>query len=197
MVDDHEMMLEGLRTGLEACEGITVAATFGSVADCVGVIERVRPDAVVADYHLPDGTGIDVARLIRTVAPTILLTGLERPGLLHDAVAAGCRGLLLKTVTIAELAASITAVAGGSNAFSTEDLLELATRDYVGVGATLTTREREVLALLGQASTAEDIACNLKVSINTVRKHIAAILAKLNANSQLEAVITAQRGGLI
>lgn len=197
LVDDHEMMLDGLRTGLQAREGISVIATSSSVAECVEAVAEHRPDVVVADYQLPDGTGIDVARLVRSIAPTIIITGLERTGLLHDAAAAGCRGLLLKTVTIAELAASITAVAAGANAFTTEDLLVLGSRDRTAVGATLTTREREVLALLGQAASAEAIATLLKLSINTVRKHIAAILTKLHASSQLEAVITAQRAGLI
>lgn len=197
LVDDHEMMLDGLRTGLQAREGMNVVAAFSSVADCVDSVEQTRPDVVVADYQLPDGTGIDVARLVRSFAPTILITGLNRAGLLHDAAAAGCRGLLLKTVTIAELAESITAVAGGSNAFTTDDLLALASRDSSAVGATLTVREREVLAMLGQASSADIIARQLNLSIHTVRKHIAAILTKLHANSQLEAVITAQRAGLI
>lgn len=191
------MMLDGLRTGLQIRDDMNVVATYSCVAACVEGAERMRPDVVVADYHLPDGTGIDVARLVRSFAPTIIITGLDRAGLLHDAAAAGCRGLLLKTVTIAELAESITTVAGGSNAFTADDLRALASRDLTEVGATLTAREREVLAMLGQASSAEVIAAQLELSINTVRKHIAAILAKLQANSQLEAVITAQRAGLI
>jgi len=197
IVDDHEMMLDGLRTGLQVREDMHVVATYSTVADCIDDVERVRPDVVVADYQLPDGTGIDVARFVRSFAATIIITGLDRAGLLHDVAAAGCRGLLLKTVTIAELAASITAVAGGSNAFTTDDLRALASRDMTEVGATLTAREREVLAMLGEASSAEDIATQLGLSINTIRKHIAAVLAKLHANSQLEAVITAQRAGLI
>ena len=197
LVDDHDMMLDGLRTGLQAQQGIDVVATSSSVTECVAAVGEHQPDVVVADYQLPDGTGIDVARLVRSVAPTIIITGLERTGLLHDAAAAGCSGLLLKTVTIAELAASITSVAAGANAFTTDDLLELGSRDRTAVGSTLTAREREVLSLLGQAASAEAIATQLRLSINTVRKHIAAILTKLHANSQLEAVITAQRAGLI
>lgn len=197
LVDDHDMMLDGLRTGLQARDGISVVATASSVAECVAAVEACTPDVVVADYQLPDGTGLDVARLVRATAPTIIITGLERTGLLHDAAAAGCRGLLLKTVTIAELAESITVVASGSNAFTTEDLLTLASRERTDVGATLTAREREVLEMLGQASSAEVIARQLDLSINTVRKHIAAVLTKLHSNSQLEAVITAQRAGLI
>lgn len=197
LVDDHEMMLEGLRTGLQARDGIDVVATFACVADCASAIDEARPDVIVADYQLPDGTGIDVAQLARSVAPTILITGLERSGLLHDAAAAGCRGLLLKTVTIAELAASIVSVADGGNVFTATDLQTLASQNRSSIGATLTGREREVLALLGEAASAEDIARQLNLSINTVRKHIAAVLTKLHANSQLEAVITAQRAGLI
>ena len=197
LVDDHDLMLDGLRTGLQAREGIDVVSTSSSVAECVDAVEAHRPDVVVADYRLTDGTGIDVAHLVRAIAPTIIITGLDRTGLLHEAAAAGCRGLLQKTVTIAELAESIAAVASGASAYTTEDLLTLGSRDLTAVGATLTAREREVLALLGQAATAESIAAQLLLSINTVRKHIASILTKLNASSQLEAVITAQRAGLI
>lgn len=197
IVDDHEMMLDGLETGLQARSGIEVVATAATVAACVDIVDRTRPDVVVADYQLPDGTGVDVARRVAGTAPTIIITGLDRTGLLHDAVEAGCRGLLLKTVTIAELAASIMSVARGANAFSNEDLIALASRSAADVGATLTGREREVLRLLGEAESAESIAVSLQLSINTVRKHIAAVLTKLHANSQLEAVITAQRAGLI
>ncbi len=191
------MMLDGLRTGLQARDGIDVVATFRSVADCANALSDARPDVIVADYQLSDGTGVDLAQLAHSIAPTILITGMERSGLLHEAAAAGCRGLLLKTITIAELAASIFSVAAGGNVFTTTDLKALASRNDASVGATLTGREREVLALLGEAATAEDIARQLHLSINTVRKHIAAVLTKLHANSQLEAVITAQRAGLI
>lgn len=191
------MMLDGLETGLQARAGIEVVATAATVAACVDIVERTRPDVVVADYQLPDGTGVDVARRVSDTAPTIIITGLDRSGLLHDAVEAGCRGLLLKTVTIAELAESIIAVARGANAYSNEDLIALASRSSADIGATLTGREREVLRLLGEAESAESIAAYLQLSINTVRKHIAAVLTKLHANSQLEAVITAQRAGLI
>lgn len=196
VVDDHEMMLDGLRTGLDRRPNIEVVGAVRSVSDFRAALAQWAPDVIVADFQLPDGTGLDVAREVAPT-PTILITGMERTGLLHDSIAAGCRGLLSKSVTIAELADAIDVVARGGNAFSPDELQALAAIDRTEVGATLTPREREVLALLAEAGNAEYIAERLQLSINTVRKHIASILTKLHANSQLEAVITAQRAGIV
>jgi DNA-binding NarL/FixJ family response regulator len=196
VVDDHEMLLDGLRTGLDRRPNIKVVGAVQSVADVLAGIEQWAPDVVVADFHLPDGTGLDVARKV-DATPTILITGLARAGLLHEAIAVGCRGLLSKSVTIAELADAIDVVARGGSAFSADELQALASVDRTEAGATLTSREREVLALLADARNAEYIAEHLQLSINTVRKHIASILTKLHSSSQLEAVITAQRAGIV
>ena len=200
VIDDHDMMREGLVLGLEGHDDITVVGSGRTIADYRSSMASWSPTVVVTDYLLPDGHGLEIGRLnssTRPPVPTILITGLERSSLIHDALAAGCQGLLSKTVTIAALADAVLTVANGGTAFPADELLGLAQRDLSQVGATLTPREREVLELLAEAASAETIAETLVVSINTVRNHIRSILTKLHASSQLEAVITAQRAGLV
>ncbi|MFK8024714.1 MAG: response regulator [Ilumatobacter sp.] len=196
VVDDHQMMLDGLRSGLDGRERLRVIATAASVAAARQHVEAVQPDVIVADLQLPDGSGLDVCRLAGDAA-TIIITGLERHGLVRDVVAAGARGLLKKSAPITELAAAISVVAEGGTTFSAHDLRTLTAPDTSHVGATLTPREREVLELLAGAATAEAIAIRLNLSIHTVRTHIAGVLTKLHATSQLEAVVIAQRSGLV
>jgi DNA-binding NarL/FixJ family response regulator len=200
VVDDHDMMREGLTLGLRRRDDIDVVGSGRSIADFRQSFEDWDPDVVIADYQLPDGTGLEIIKLVREFSASchvIIVTGLERTGLLHDVISAGGEGLLNKSVTIAELADAIVAVANGSTAFPSDALRDWARRDLSDVGATLTPREREVLALLAQAKSTAAIASELTVSGHTVRNHIRAILTKLQATTQLEAVVTAQREGLV
>lgn len=194
------MMREGLVLGLTSHDRIDVVGSVPNVADYRASYRSWKPDVVVVDHGLPDGTGLEVGRMnTRTTPPirTILISGLERAGLIRDVLDAGCHGFLPKTVTIAQLAEAVLTVARGGAAFPADELRSLTRADRTAVGATLTPREREVLALLAEARSADDIAAELGLSLNTVRNHIRAVLSKLHASSQLEAVITAQRAGLV
>lgn len=200
VIDDHDMMREGLTLGLDRHDGIDIIGSCGTVTDFAQLVAVWNPSVVVADYQLPDGTGIDIINLVHSLhldAKVIVLTGLERTGLLHDVITAGGDGLLSKSVTIADLAEAVIAVGNGASAFPPSALREWAERDLTDTGATLTPREREVLTLLAQAKSVGTIAEELHVSSNTVRNHIRAILNKLHVSSQLEAVVTAQRAGLV
>lgn len=200
LIDDHDMLREGLTAGLNSHENIQVIGSSPTVTDFVESFQSWDATVVIADYQLPDGTGLDILNHVRSCAGqtrVIIVTGHERVGLLHDVISAGGDGLLSKSVTIAELASAVVAVGSGASAFPAGALRAWAERDLTEVGATLTPREREVLAMLANAKSATSIAKDLTVSTNTVRNHIRAILAKLQVNSQLEAVITAQREGLV
>ena len=200
VIDDHDMMREGLTAGLERHPNIEIVGSGRTVADFDASFDVWDPTVVVADYHLPDGTGLDIIHHVRAQTEdtgVIVVTGLERSSLMHDVISAGGNGLLSKSVTIADLASAVVAVGSGASAFPPGALRAWAERDRTRVGDTLTRREREVLTLLADAKSATSIAGALDVSTNTVRNHIRAILGKLRVNSQLEAVVTAQRTGLV
>jgi DNA-binding NarL/FixJ family response regulator len=200
VIDDHDMLREALASGLNRHENIEVIGSCGSVADFETRIKTWNPSVIVADYQLPDGTGIDIIKNVRARkhdTRVIIVTGYERVGLLHDVISSGGNGLLSKTVTLADLASAVVAVGCGASAFPPDALRAWAQRDLTDVGATLTPREREVLSLLAEAKSASTIATDLELSTNTVRNHIRGILGKLHVNSQLQAVVTAQREGLV
>lgn len=200
VVDDHGMLRDGLTAGLNKHADIEVIGSAPNVAEFEASFGEWDANVVVADYNLPDGTGLDILGHVRSHSAetrVIIVTGHERVGLLRDVISAGGDGLLSKSVTISELASAVVAVGCGASAFPAGALRQWAERDLSEVGATLTPREREVLGLLATAKSATAIAHDLTVSTNTVRNHIRAILAKLQVSSQLEAVVTAQREGLV
>ena len=200
VVDDHDMMREGLTLGLDRHDEIDIIGSCGTVTDFARLVDEWSPSVVIADYQLPDGTALDIINFVHSndlAAKVIVLTGLERTGLLHDVISSGGDGLLSKSVTIADLADAVIAVGNGASAFPPSALREWVERDLTNTGATLTPREREVLALLAQAKSTATIAAELDASSNTVRNHIRAILNKLHVSSQLEAVVAAQRAGLV
>lgn len=200
VVDDHGMLREGLTAGLNSHVDIEVIGSSPNIAEFKEAFGAWDANVVVADFHLPDGTGLDILGHVRSQSAetrVIIVTGHDRVGLLHDVISAGGDGLLSKSVTISELASAVIAVGCGASAFPAGALRQWAERDLTEVGATLTPREREVLGLLATAKSASAIATELTVSTNTVRNHIRAILAKLQVSSQLEAVVTAQREGLV
>lgn len=200
IVDDHAMVRDGLVAVLAAEDDIDVVGAAGDVATASELLRRCRPDVVVTDYQLPDGTGLELAELaIREDLPgsTLVISGIDRPALIDDAVRAGCVGFLGKGRDTADLAAAVRAVADGAAVFPAAALRRVVrTADRVLVDP-LTERELEVLQLLTRPMTVAEIAEELIVSIHTVRNHVRSVLTKLGAGSQLEAVVTAVRLGLV
>jgi DNA-binding NarL/FixJ family response regulator len=202
IVEDHEMVARGLETALGGEPGIEVVARVGSVADAVTRYGQLRPTVVLMDYRLPDGTGTDATRDIRELdgdATVLLLTGFDDPGVVGQALDAGCSGFVTKDGTIENLVSAIRAVAGGAAVFPAEQLARALRPTTIEprVGADLTAREREVLALLSEGASTEQIASQLFLSLHTVRNHVRNILTKLQARTKLEAVVTAARAGIV
>lgn len=200
IVDDHAMVRDGLVAVLAAEDDLDVVGAAGDVVTASALLRRLRPDVVVTDYQLPDGTGLELAELAaREGLPgsTLVISGIDRPALIDEAVRAGCAGFLGKGRDTADLAAAVRAVADGSAVFPAAALRRVVrTADRVLVDP-LTERELEVLQLLARPMTVAEIAGELYVSIHTVRNHVRSVLTKLGAGSQLEAVVTAVRLGLV
>jgi DNA-binding NarL/FixJ family response regulator len=198
LVDDHDMVAQGLKIILEDEPDIDVVAVANSAAQAVAIATTARPDVILMDYYLPDGNGASAAARIRSDNPNIkvvLLTGSDDPDALQRAVDAGCAGYLDKSGPLDELAAAVRVAAAGHVVISAEDLSRLVPRTREGT--VLTEREREVLFLIADGLTNQAIAARLVLSVHTVRTHVQTILGKLGAHSKLEAVATAKRRRLL
>lgn len=204
IVDDHEILAEGLRRLLDSCADIEVVGVVGTVDDAVTTATHVRPDVVLMDYQLPDGDGVAaVARIKRedSNVQVVMLTGSgDDERLARRAFEVGCCGFLGKSRSVEDLLAVVRAAYSGEVLINPSMLLRLlppVTRQYEGVGAGLSHRELEVLAVMSEGGTDKDIANRLFVSLNTARKHTQNIIRKLGAHSKLEAVVIAVREGVI
>lgn len=198
LVDDHDMVAQGLKIVLEDEPDIDVVAVANSAAQAVAIATTARPDVILMDYYLPDGDGASAAARIRSDNPNIkvvLLTGSDDPDALQRAVDAGCTGYLAKSGPLDELAAAVRVAAAGHVVISAEDLSRLVPRTREGT--VLTEREREILFLIADGLTNQAIAARLVLSVHTVRTHVQTILGKLGAHSKLEAVATARRRRLL
>jgi DNA-binding NarL/FixJ family response regulator len=202
LVEDHAMVARGLEAALGEEDDLEVVGIAGSVEEGVTRFRQLGPDVIVMDYRLPDGHGTDATRRIRDIdgdAAILLLTGADDPSVVSAALDAGCSGFVSKDRDLDELASAIRAVAKGAAVFPA-GLLSRALSpgaEHSVTGGDLTPREREVLGLLAEGASTEEIGSSLYLSLHTVRNHVRNILTKLHARTKLEAVVIAARAGLV
>lgn len=203
IIEDHPIVAEGLAALLEDYPDLTVAGHAESVTDVTPVAERVRPDVAIIDFHLPDGTGAEAADRIRARSPStaiVFLSADDSDEPLLAAIEAGASSYLLKAASGDEIVKAIR------SAFAGEILIPAGTiarvlashRDSVQQAQlleSLTSRERQILALMIRGADNRAMAEELHISYATVRTHVRSILAKLGARSQLDAVGKAIRWG--
>lgn len=203
VIDDHQLVVDALERVLATHPRLQMVGRAGDIASGIRVVEALVPDVVVMDFRLPDGTGIDATRIVRSAHPEIevvLLTGFASGALLATALEAGCSGFVSKGGRFDELITVIEEVAAGRVRVPV-DLLDglvshLRPRPQ-SIGGDLTTREREVLGLLAAGRSTMDMVHELVLSVHTVRNHIRNVLTKLNASSRLEAVAIAMRADIL
>jgi DNA-binding NarL/FixJ family response regulator len=191
-VDDHTLVREGLREILQTQPDLRVVGEAGDSAATIAMAERERPDIVLLDIEIPGGEASATVREIRSRSPgsrVIILSMHEGPQLVQALLAANIRGYLLKSVHWEELVVAIRAVYSDSSrvilGVSQESLR------YVGQEPSpdpLSAREREVLNLVAQALSNNQIASSLHLTEATVKRHLANIFSKLGAVSRLDAV---------
>ncbi|HEX3620825.1 MAG TPA: response regulator transcription factor [Acidimicrobiales bacterium] len=204
IVDDHPMVVDGLRMALELA-GMHVVGTAGSVATAVSAATEHNPDVIVMDIQLPDGTGVDATRAVLAAAPgvaVLMLTMLDEPDTVMAAVRAGARGYLVKGATRDEIVRAVTAVAGGEAIFGAS----VASQVLAGAGAGpmpahpsfddrfLTEREREILGLVADGLGNVAIADRLGISAKTVANHVSMLLTKLQVTDRTQAALLVRRG---
>ena len=202
IVDDERLFAELMRVALTGADGIAVQAVLHDVKSAVGALQQHRPDVVIADYHLPDGTGADIARAVRGSLPdtaVLVLTADPSAATLNDVARSGAVGHLTKERDFAEVVESVRAAASGEILFAPSELqrLLLESAAHRKIVEPLTTRELEVLRLLASGTSTAAAAEALGISTATLRAHVQAVLRKLGAHSRLEAVAEAARLGLV
>jgi DNA-binding NarL/FixJ family response regulator len=202
IVEDHRMFSQALSAALDEADDIAVTSAVSTVAEGVRAAGETSPDVVLMDYRLPDGNGVDAARLIKATHPEariVMLTASSDDNVLRQSIEAGCSGYLTKDHSIEELILAVRAAYNGEAVISPAMLSRLVARgaDRVSPGSDLTARETEVLRLLAQGRSNPAIATSLGIRLSTVRNHVQSVIEKLHAHSKLEAVATATRLGII
>jgi DNA-binding NarL/FixJ family response regulator len=175
----------------------------GTALEAERIAERKRPDVVLMDFRLPDRDGAAATASIKSRHPetqVVMVTSADDEAVLIRCLEAGCSGFIPKDRPVRELVEAVRATAAGEALVSPPMLARLLPRlkpGHKSAGTDLTPRELDILSLLAQGLSNQGIAERLGISRNTVRNHVQNILAKLEAHSQLEAVSTAVRQGII
>lgn len=203
LVEDHDMVGEAIRLAMDRTGDLDVVGRSLTLRDALADAARLSPAVVLLDRRLPDGDGIAAIPAFKAAAPgaqVLVLTAEATPAVAARVAEAGGSGLISKVGNLSELQDGVRLVAAGEAVFSKGLLtgaLEHLTGRSSGLGGTLTSRERETLALLGDGLGTADIGRRLGVALNTARNHVQQVLRKLGARSQLEAVAVARRAGLL
>lgn len=203
IVDDHQMFRDFLAAFIDREDDLRVVGYVGTVRDAFDAAVKHRPDVILMDHMLPDGSGSDAIPKIKADVPdtkVIVVTGMDNDSVLLDAVVAGCSGFVSKGSAPSDVLAAIRMAAAG-DAVLPDRISSLLPRikNKQGQGGLyeLTQREVEILRLLAQGLTNREIADSLFISLNTVRNHVQRVITKLGAHSKLEAVATAVRERVI
>jgi len=201
LVDDHQLIREGLRRAFDRAGDLEVIGEAGSVGEAVNALERLSPDVLVTDVSLPDGDGIALAQRARAAAPElgiVVLTMHAGDERLFAAMDAGASAFVGKDAPAEEVVAAARHAAANPRAFTARDLGEAVQRRmHAPAGPRLSPREREVLELLVDGLAISQIARRLYISESTAKTHVANIYEKLGAGNRAQAVMAAVRLGLV
>jgi two-component system response regulator DevR len=201
LLDDHEVVRTGLRDLLERDGDIEIVGESGSAVDAEHRIPALRPQVAVLDARLPDGSGIDVCREIRSVDPTIqalILTSYEDDEALFAAIMAGAAGYVLKQIKGTDLVDAVRRVAAGQSLLDpavTARVLDRIRRgpDQPDELKGLTDQERRILALVAEGLTNREIAERMFLSEKTIKNYVSSLLAKLGMERRTQAAVLAAK----
>jgi DNA-binding NarL/FixJ family response regulator len=204
LVDDQDLVRAGLRMLCEAAPDIEVIGEARNGSEALRLAAEHRPDVILMDLHMPVMDGTTTTRLILQNHPAtriVILTTFDDDEHLYPAITAGATGFLTKDADPDELLNGIRRAAHGDNPYSTEVLHRIVNEAVHAKTAatrlepepTITSRERDVLALLGQGLSNKDIADHLALSITTVKTHIARLMDRTGSNSRVQLALLAAR----
>ncbi|HEU4514876.1 MAG TPA: response regulator transcription factor [Nocardioidaceae bacterium] len=201
LLDDHEVVRRGLHDLLESEGDIEVVGESGSVKEAIARIPALRPDVAVLDGRLPDGSGIDVCREVRSIDPTIkalILTSYDDDEALFAAILAGAAGYVLKQIAGNDLIDGVRRVAAGQSLLDPALTARVLERVRKGPEvneelAALTEQERKILALIAEGLTNRQIGERLFLAEKTVKNYVSSILAKLGLERRTQAAVLAAK----
>jgi len=202
IVEDHQVVADGLSALLNDQPDMTVVGSAASVVDSIARAQDLKPDVAVVDFRLTDGTGADAGLGIRQVRPDtklIFLTREDSDAARFAAIEAGASAFIHKSQAASEVVNAIRTVAAGGTLFTPRTIATLLNkrREMDSQLESLTPREKEVLRLMAEGISSRDIAARLGISYTTVRTHIRSLGNKLAVHSKLEAIVKARELGLI
>jgi two-component system response regulator DevR len=198
LLDDHEVVRRGLRDLLEGNGGIEIVGEAGRADEALRRIPAVRPDVAVLDAQLPDGSGIEVCREIRSSLPSVaclILTSYDDDEALFAAIMAGAAGYVLKQIRGTDLVEAVHRVAQGQSLLDPAVTARVLTRLREGPPATdprweaLSERERAVLALIADGLSNREIGARLFLAEKTVKNHVSRLLAKLQMQRRTQIAV--------
>jgi NarL family two-component system response regulator LiaR len=202
IVDDHEMVREGLAAMLKTAPDMTLVGQVSDGDYAVTFCSETCPDVILMDLEMPRVDGVTATRRIRERCPQtqiIALTSFSEDERIHAALEAGVIGYLLKNIPATQLQEAIRNAHAGRSTLAPEaaqSLIQASVRSPQ-LGADLTARELQVLTLLVEGQTNQQVAQSLAISLSTAKFHVSTILSKLNASSRTEATSLALKHGLI
>ena len=194
IVDDHDMLREGLASFLRACPDLERVGEAANGSDAIRLCRDLQPDVVLMDLIMPEMDGVAAIQAIHQQWPAIRIIALSSFGedkLVKSALRAGATSYLLKNIPAARLAEAIRATCVGLPILSPEITLSYSEKvetPVVPTGNDLTARELEVLNFMAAGMANAMIAARMNISIYTVKNHVSSILVKMGASSRLEAV---------
>ncbi|MFE1311595.1 response regulator [Streptomyces sp. NPDC058755] len=203
LLDDHEVVRRGLADLLDAEPDISVVGDADTAEHALTRGPALRPHVAVLDVRLPDGDGISVCRELRSRMPELaclMLTSFDDEDALLDAIMAGASGYVLKQIKGSDLVAAVRTVASGQSLLDPATTARLMRSLRAGPAetpalppelASLSPRERDILALIGDGLTNREIGNKLYLSEKTVKNHISRLLAKLGVQRRVQAAVLA------
>lgn len=201
LLDDHEVVRRGIADLLTQDGDIEIVGESGSAVEAMHRIPALRPDVAILDGRLPDGSGIDVCREIRSVDPTIkglILTSYEDDEALFAAIMAGASGYILKQVRGSDLVDGVRRVAAGQSLLDPAITARVLERIRTGAEQpdelkALTEQERRILEYVAQGLTNHQIAEQMFLADKTVKNYVSSMLAKLGLERRTQAAVLATK----
>jgi DNA-binding NarL/FixJ family response regulator len=200
LVDDHELIRQGLRRALERDGEFVVAGEGGTLAAAMAQLSDASPDVAIFDVRLPDGNGLDGVRQARASFPDmglVVLTMYAGDDQLFAALDAGASAFVPKDAPADDVLAAARQAARAPRSFTAPDLAEAMKRRMSPSGPQLSPREKEVLDLLAEGFGVAQISRRLFISESTTKTHISKLYEKLGAGNRAQAIMAALRMGLI
>jgi two-component system response regulator DevR len=201
LLDDHEIVRQGIRTFLEAAGDIEVVGESGSAVDATNRIPALHPDVAILDARLPDGSGIEVCRTVRSVDPSInalILTSYDDDEALFSAIMAGAAGYVLKEIKSSDLLSAIRHVAAGQSLIDPSLTMRVLERVRNPVTrapelAELTDQELQLLEFIAEGLTNRQIGERMFLAEKTVKNYVSNVLSKLGVERRTQAAVLAAR----